>query len=791
VNDEALPPEDPQTGPRRVLRRMGERVGQVPWRNAISGRWWLKWSKKSIYQSGRLTAFLALILLSGLQLEDPELLRVVRARIFDYYQNIKPREIPADKPVVIIDIDEKSLAEQTQWVWPRTLFADLVTKAKEQGVAVLGFDVVWSEEDGKSITKLAETVPDTVMDAATRKSLAALPSNDEILAKAIADAGNVVLGQTIVPQVLSYKGEQALTSFAVIGDDPKAYLPRSGSMLRPLPIIDKAAAGRGVFSLTSLLDGIVRQVPMVVTADDSLYPSLSLEMLRVKLGGRTINIASDRSTGGIGQISVRPARSRDRYVINTDGSGQVWVYFRSHATFVDSYVSATDLLNNRVPREKLEGKLALVGTSAVGLQDLRSSPLDQIMPGVEVHANILENVLFNSQLTRTATAPALEWMTTLVVGLLMIILTPMVGARIGIGVFLAPAAAIVWYSWNQFSVHHQLYDPFYPVFVALLFYMFLTFAGYAREEAQKKQVRTAFGQYLSPALVQKLAEDPSKLALGGENREMTFMFSDVRGFTAISELFDAQGLTRLINRLLTPLTNAILGTNGTIDKYMGDCVMAFWNAPLEVKDHAASACRAALKMIEAVDGVNKVLEQEAQQEGREHRPLAVGIGINSGIACVGNMGSEQRFDYSVLGDNVNLASRLEGQSKSYGITIVVGENSAKYVPNFALLEMDLIQVKGKKQAVRIFTLAGDPGVASTGWFKQLRIIHDAALAAYRTQKWDEAEKLAADCVAIVTQQSGLAAELTGFYEVLVERITDFRANPPGADWDGVYVATSK
>jgi adenylate cyclase len=265
----------------------------------------------------------------------------------------------------------------------------------------------------------------------------------------------------------------------------------------------------------------------------------------------------------------------------------------------------------------------------------------------------------------------------------------------------------------------------------------------------------------------------------------------VRGFTAMSEIFDAQGLTRLINRLLTPLTTVILGNRGTIDKYMGDCIMAFWNAPLDVKDHASASCRAALAMVVEMKKLNAALEAEAKTEGREHRPVAVGIGLNSGIACVGNMGSEQRFDYSVLGDSVNLASRLEGQSKSYGVTIIVGDTTAAQSREFAQLELDLIKVKGKKQAVRIYTLLGDAAVAQMGWFKELNATQEAFLAAYRTQAWDEAEAQMQKALKIVEGRDGLAAEVPHYYEIFAERIAEFRTHSPGAEWDGVYVATSK
>jgi adenylate cyclase len=764
----------------------------VPWRNALSGRWWWRRFKKSIYDSGRLSTFLFLILLLGVQFSDPGAVRLIRARVFDFYQQTKPRPLLEESPVVIIDIDEKSLAEQGQFPWPRSVLADLVTRATAIGVDAIGFDIMMPEEDQTSVSKVIARVPDQFLDQATRARLIDVPTNDKLLADAIAASGKVVLGQNSFGERRDYKGEPPLTSFAILGDDPTPFLEQNVSVLRPLRVLNEAAAGRGLVSLSEkYFDGIVRQVPMVVSAGGDNYPALSLEMLRVKLGAKTINIKTDAARGGVSEVSMRPARSRDRYQVKTDSGAQVWVYFRPHESLQNIYISATDILNDRVPKERLAGKLALVGTSATGLLDLRSTPLNAVLPGVEVHANVLENIIFKTQLTRPPTALIMEWITIFVVGMIMIVITPMVGARVGVVTFLAIAGALIWYSWNAFSTRLELYDPTFAVAVALFFYIFLTYIGYTREESQRKQVRSAFGQYLSPALVQKLAEDPSKLALGGENRDMTFMFSDIRGFTSISELFDAQGLTRLINRLLTPLTNVILSNSGTIDKYMGDCVMAFWNAPLEVKDHAASACRAALAMVGEVKKVNIVLKAEAEQEGREHRKLAVGIGVNSGIACVGNMGSEQRFDYSVLGDNVNLASRLEGQSKNYGVTIVLGENTAIHADGFAVLELDLIKVKGKAQAVRIFTLVGGANVAATGWFKELKVRHDTALVAYRAQQWDQAEAEIAACRKILESQTGLPVEMLGFYAAATERIDAFRITPPPADWDGVYVAESK
>jgi adenylate cyclase len=269
-------------------------------------------------------------------------------------------------------------------------------------------------------------------------------------------------------------------------------------------------------------------------------------------------------------------------------------------------------------------------------------------------------------------------------------------------------------------------------------------------------------------------------------RDMTMMFCDVRGFTTISELFDAEGLTRLINMFLTPMTDVILERKGTIDKYMGDCIMAFWNAPLDDPEHARNACLSALEMTRRLVGLNESLEREAREEGRRHVPLNIGIGLNTGVVCVGNMGSDQRFDYSVLGDNVNLASRLEGQSKTYGVTTVLGENTVAQVPEMAVLELDLIRVKGKTVPVRIFGLIGDEEFATSDHFVVLRQAHEAMLAAYRAMDWTGAALRVEECRKIM---SGLS--IGGVYDLYAERVTAYREAPPPSDWDGVYVALTK
>ena len=349
------------------------------------------------------------------------------------------------------------------------------------------------------------------------------------------------------------------------------------------------------------------------------------------------------------------------------------------------------------------------------------------------------------------------------------------------------AAGLTGITWYLYIEQKILLDVTYPGAITILIYAVLTFANYAREAAEKRQVRGAFGQYLSPALVEQLAENPEKLRLGGETKEMTLLFCDVRGFTTISEQYKSnpQGLTVLINRLLTPLTGEILEREGTIDKYMGDCIMAFWNAPLDDLEHSYHACESSLAMFKSLEELNAVREVEAKEEGIEFLPLNIGIGINTGDCVVGNMGSEQRFDYSVLGDAVNLAARLEGQSKNYGVGVVIGEITYNQVGDrFATIELDQIAVKGKTEAVTIFGLLGGPEMQGEQGFQKLAETHEQMLMAYRSQDFDKAEELCKVCRTIPGNPEVL-------YDLYDERIKDYKENPPGPDWDGVFVATSK
>ena len=457
-----------------------------------------------------------------------------------------------------------------------------------------------------------------------------------------------------------------------------------------------------------------RGVPDRTTGESSLYPAISIEALRVVQGAGTMFIKSSGASGetafgektGISSIKV------GQIVVPTDANGRLWVRYAGHQP--DRYIPAWKILDGSAEPSLVQDHIVLVGSSAAGLLDLRATPIDPVLPGVEVHAEIIEQILEQDFAGRPDWAVGAEIIYMLAIGLSLVLLLPRFGALACAFAGSFVVAGAVGFSWYAYDVQRLLFDPVYPSVAVLGVYLSSSLINFMCTEAEKRQVRGAFSQYLSPALVEQLAQNPDQLQLGGETKEMTFLFCDVRGFTAISETYkkNPQGLTLLINRFLTPLTDVILACEGTIDKYMGDCIMAFWNAPLDVSNHADHACESALSMFDELELLNKQRSDEAEVEGREFLPLNIGIGVNTGECGVGNMGSKQRFDYSVLGDAVNLASRLEGQSKTYGVRTVVGpETAAQADGRFATLELDLIAVKGKEEAVRIFALLGDENYA--------------------------------------------------------------------------------
>jgi len=735
-----------------------------------------RWFKRR-FGFARLICLALLIGLAALRIADPAPVEELRVRTFDTFQRIDPR-VKTARPVTIVDIDERSLASKLgQWPWPRTRIADLITHLTRLGAVVIAFDVIFSEPDRLNPDVAADTFHN--LDEETRSRLRALPSNDQVLADAIRRS-RVVMGESGLPYVISNLDTSLpLTGLAMLGEEPQPFLLNFPGLLRNVDVLEQAAAGRGLFTIRTERDGIVRRVPMMMQAQGATMPSLSFEVLRVATGTDTIFIRADKA--GIKSFAVKGLE------VPTDRNGQLWVHFARRDPSI--YVSAVDLLEGRVAPEKIKGKLVLIGTSAVGLLDVKTTPIDPVMPGVEVHAQVLESALTRSVLTQPSYAIVIEFCAAIVLGLVVIAVAPLFGPASLIVVGALFASLLIGTSWYFYTQQRLLIDFTYPLLSTTSIYLTLIFTSFVREQAQRRQIRSAFGQYLSPALVEQLAQSPEKLVLGGEEREMTIMFSDMRGFTSISESYksDPQGLTALMNRFLTPLTNAILDRKGTIDKYMGDAIMAFWNAPLDDNAHQLNACEAALDMLERVGALNEQREIEAKEGGHSYIPLNVGVGLNTGTCVVGNMGSDMRFDYSVFGDSVNLASRLEGQSKEYGFPIIVGSKTALAVKDkFAILELDFIMVKGKKEPEVIYAIAGREDTAHSGRFQRLRNLTIEMLACYRSRDWEGA--LAAIARGRRTDEARSLELLYNLYEA---RIRGYQENPPPEDWNGAFALLTK
>ncbi|MDH2385566.1 adenylate/guanylate cyclase domain-containing protein [Bradyrhizobium sp. CER78] len=726
----------------------------------------------------RLACVALLVGFAALRAVDPAPVQELRVRTFDTFQVLEPRQKTA-RPVTIVDIDERSLADPRlgQWPWPRTRLADIVINLTRLGAVVIAFDAVFSEPDRLNPDIAADTF--SSLDEEMRARLRQLPSNDSIFADAIRNS-RVVLGESGGPNVRADLNEKLpVTGLAMLGEEPQQFMFQFPGLLRNVPVLEEAAAGRGLFTIRPERDGIVRRVPMMMVAQDVTMPSLTFEMLRVASGSGTILIKADK--GGIQSLGIKG------FAIPTDQFAQLWIHYARRDPSI--YVSAVDVLDGRVPPDRIAGKLVLIGTSSVGLNDIKTTPVTPAMPGVEVHAQVLESALTGDVVSQPSYGIAIEFLAAMIMGLLVIAFAPKFGPITLVIVGGMFASVLTGTSWYFYSQHRLLIDFTYPLMSTTAIYLTLIFSAFVREQQQRRQIRSQFVQYMSPALVEQLAQSPERLVLGGEEREMTIMFSDMRGFTTISETYkrDPQGLTALMNRFLTPLSNAILARKGTIDKYMGDAIMAFWNAPLDDKQHQLNACDAALDMLERVDDLNRAREQEAKAGGHVYVPLNIGVGLNTGTCVVGNMGSDVRFDYSVFGDSVNLASRLEGQSKEYGFPIIVGSKTALAVKEkFAILELDFIMVKGKKEPEVIYAIAGREDVAGSGRFQRLRNLTIEMLACYRSRDWDGA--LAAIERGRKTDEAQTLQYLYRLYEA---RIRAFQKEPPPDDWDGAFALLTK
>ncbi|MBN9672512.1 CHASE2 domain-containing protein [Roseibium aggregatum] len=688
---------------------------------------------KTLLSKRGLVAIVACFVLTfstGLRYVDPGFLTALRELTFDYYQRMKPRaHEPA--PVRIVDIDETSIAEIGQWPWPRTKLAEMVRRLTDLGAAAIVFDVVFSEPDRTSPAQLGDllagTVPHDIL-----KSFQGLPDHDTAFSAAIAE-GPVVLGFAITDKP-SQRAPLKKAGIAFAGENPTGFLTPFPGAVPNLNIFQEAASGIGSISVSrDDLEGSVRRVPLLESDGSGLFPSLSSEALRVAQGASNLIVRATGASGeASGGTSAVTAVKIGAFEVPTTASGELWVYYNEDTPA--RYVPARDLFepdNSRDLAAVLEGHIVLVGASAAGLRDIRATSLGELVPGVSIHAQALEQIIHGQFLSRPDWADGLEIIATFAVGAFVILALPATGGIVTAILGAMIAAGLVGGSIYLFWTEGLLVDPIYPSVASFCVFAATTALLYVLTEREKHFVRQAFSQYLSPDLVTRLEDAPEQLSLGGEIRDMTILFMDVRDFTPISEELEPEDLVRFLNTLLSPLSDAIQAEGGTIDKYIGDSIMAFWNAPLTTPDHAKKACRAGLTMLKVMDGLNDRDAFGFKARGLKTQFVRIGIGLNSGEACVGNMGSARRFNYSVIGDAVNTASRIESSCKPVGVELLVSEDTRDKVPEFAFLEAGEIPLKGKSEPAKLFALIGDEAVKSSREFKELDIVHGRMLRALK------------------------------------------------------------
>ena len=686
-----------------------------------------------------------------------------------------------DPRVVIIDIDEKSLNAEGQWQWSRDLLARLVEQAFDHyGVQALGFDVTFPEPDrvsgGPLLERIAHEVPSLQPQL---PELAARLDNDAAFARALRGR-NVVLGMVFKEEAGARSPSKGVLGVPLLGPEdverfPLNYYDRATGYTSNLPVLAEAAPRAGFFDNPMVdPDGVYRRVPLMQKFDGAVYGSLALELVRLSQGEPPVNFEFDppeaRNSLSIERVWVGPLSAR------VDEQLAVYVPFRG-PPFSFPYVSATDVIRGTVPDPAvLRGAIALLGTTAPGLFDFRVTPVSNIYPGVEVHANIVSGFLDGRMKQKAPYYPGIEIVMMLVIGALVAWAFPRLSPLFSAGFALALLGAVVGVAllaWSRFNLIMPMGTPM--VFVVALFLAHLLF-GYFIESRGKRNVQKLFGQYVPPELVDEMAEEPDAVSMEGESREMTVLFSDVRGFTTISETLEARELSQMMNEFLTPLTGVIHRYRGTIDKYMGDAIMAFWGAPLRDPEHATHALQAGLAMTRVVRELDEPFEKRGWPK------IKIGVGVNTGEMRVGNMGSEFRMAYTVMGDAVNLGSRLEGLTKSYGVEFICSETTRLAgPPDWAYRELDRVRVKGKKEPVTIFEPLG-PKQELDPQLREDVARHRGALKAYRAQQWDVAEQAWAALHALRPHL---------LYEIYLARIRDLRAAPPGPDWDGVFTHTTK
>ncbi|MXN65964.1 CHASE2 domain-containing protein [Stappia sp. GBMRC 2046] len=704
--------------------------------------------------------------LSVVRAADPFFVRTIRETAFDQFQRLSPRPL-GNAPVRVVDIDEASLRIYGQWPWPRSRLAELTERLGQMGAAAIAFDMLFAEPDRLSpVTMLRDPAFTRLMPPREiQRLMQEIDDNDRAFSEMLA----------ITPSVLGFArldaaegGKPAVkTGFAYTGVDPAPAVPKLPSVATNLAILDQAASGVGSISLSPTESvSVVRMVPLLWTDGTNLFPSLAVEALRVASGVSTLLVNAVENKGTIIQ-SLRVGE----FEIPTAPDGTVRVRFGSDSP--QRYVSAANILADEVDQaviDKIAGNIVLVGTSAIGLYDIRATPIGENVPGVSVHAQLLEQVIASDYLIRADWVDGIELLGFVLVALFVLVMTMATGPVVAFVSGGLAAGAIATGSWVAFADYGVLFDPTFPMAGGFVIFLAATSFRFLVADRQKRQIRRAFSQYVAPAILDQIERQPETLALGGETREATVLFADIRDFTTLGEALAPDDIIQFLNTLLGALSVEITSERGTIDKYLGDSVMAFWNAPVTDPEHELHACRAALKMRRALDRFNKDDGQGQPQRWRKGLPtVRIGIGMATGLACVGNMGSQSRFDYSVVGDTVNIASRVETASKLVGFDIVLSASTAAGAKGMALLQAGRIAVKGRHDLVEIHILVGDEELARSSEFLQLSEAHSAFFDALRSARGNWTEELR--CCRQAARK--MPVDLGPFYDRIPDRLQDF------------------
>ncbi len=683
-----------------------------------------------------------------------------------------------DERVVIVDIDDKSLQAEGRWPWPREKMARLQTNLFEQyGAAAVGYDIVFSEPDASSGLPVLEALAanelkDQPLFAGMIEQLRPRLDYDGLMAESLGK-GMSVLGYyfnvnegaeriAILPKPLFTQDQ--------LGGLGGAFMHAQGYG-GALPRLLEKATSAGFYNSLPDNDGVIRRMPVMINYQASYYASLPIMLARAAMDAQEIKLVNP---GGDGFNRYIPhALDIDGLKVPFDAQGGVLVPYRKPGSY--HFVSATDVISGQTPASEIEGRIVLVGTTAPGLADIRVTPVSEVFPGVEIHASLMSGILDQNLKWKprqiTTLNVAIVVILGIVIGILLPMTTPMIAAFSTLGFLVLVIGLDVW-GWNALNMEFPLGAPM--VTVLGMFVVNMSY-GFFVETRAKGQITKLFGQYVPKELVEEMSRDPDRYNLKGESREMSVLFSDIRDFTSISEGLPAASLAEMLNFYLSSMTRIVQQRRGTIDKYIGDAIMAFWGAPVSDPNHARDAIQAAMQMQRDLDELNPQMKLKGWPE------IKIGIGVNSGKMSVGNMGSEFRMAYTVMADAVNLASRLEGLTKQYGLGILVGEEAVALCPDIEFMKVDVVRVKGKLHPVTIFEPLGEKEQVDVAAIKRKQDFEQAR-AAYLVQNFDEAEDIL---------RKANKRHPGKLYEVYLERIAHFREIPPPAEWDGVFTFTSK